>query len=156
MEVVCDTSFLMVVCYKPVKNMDITESRIGKIIFLIHSDIISELSRIGHNSDGIKRSKIANLSLEVIKSQTEKGNFKYITSEINSKGGTHSKIKVSKDVDSFLLSVAFEKKCPLATIDKNLIKRALRKGVDIVTLRGNKIIFIASKIDVRSNLNYSD
>lgn len=155
MEVVCDTSFLMVVCYKPVKNMDITESRIGKIIFLIHSDIISELSRIGH-SDGIKRAKIANLSLEVIKSQIKKGNFKYTTSEINSKAGTGSKIQVSKDVDSFLLSLAFEKKCPLATIDKNLIKRALRKGVDIVTLRDNKIIFIASKIDIRSNLNYSD
>ena len=55
-------------------------------------------------------------------------------------------------VDSVLLNLSSQKKRPLATIDKGLIRRALKKGVDIITLKNNKIIYVHSKLG--SNLNH--
>jgi rRNA-processing protein FCF1 len=49
-------------------------------------------------------------------------------------------------VDSQLLKLSLKNKYPLATIDKNLIKRALEKGSDIITLKNNKLIYLYSKI----------
>jgi rRNA-processing protein FCF1 len=49
-------------------------------------------------------------------------------------------------VDSHLLALSLQYKCPLATIDKILMKRALRRGTDIITLKNNKIIFVNSNI----------
>jgi len=61
--------------------------------------------------------------------------------------------QANSTVDSILLNISVEKRLPLATIDKNLIKRALRKGVDVFALKSNRIIFVHSKVG--SNLNYS-
>src|SRR6187551_452427 len=126
MEVISDTSFLMVLCYDPVKNLDALESRFGKLVWLIHPETINELAQLEITA-GIKRSKIASLSLKII--------------------------QANSTVDSILLNISVDKRLPLATIDKNLIKRALKKGVDVFTLKSNRIIFVHSKL--RSNLNYS-
>lgn len=135
MDVICDTSFLMVLCYEPIKNMDFLESKFGKTTFLIHSAIIKELTQIKHTAK-IKRSKIANLVLEIIKKETENKNFQYIKDNNNQ--------NILCQVDSQLLALSLQKKCPLATIDKNLMKRALKKGSDIITLKNNKIIYLHS------------
>lgn len=137
MEIICDTSFLMVLCYEPVKNIDYLDSKFGKTIFLIHPRIIKELTQIKH-SGKIKRSKIANLALEVTNKEIENKNFKYISD----KGDNN----LLYTVDSHLLTLSLQNKCPLATIDKILMKRALRRGADIVTLKNNKIIFVHSNI----------
>ena len=60
--------------------------------------------------------------------------------------------QANSTVDSILLNISVEKRLPLATIDKNLIKRALKKGVDVFALKSNRII-LHSKVG--SNLNYS-
>jgi rRNA-processing protein FCF1 len=133
MEIICDTSFLMVLCYEPIKNIDYLDSKFGKTIFLIHPRIIKELTQIKY-SGKIKRSKIANLALEVINKEIENKNFKYITDKDNN--------NLLYTVDSHLLKISLQKKCPLATIDKILMKRALGRGADIVTLKNNKIIFV--------------
>lgn len=149
MEVISDTSFLMVLCYDPVKNLDALESRFGKLVWLIHPETVNELAQL-EKTAGIKRSKIASLSLKIINDQIKKGDFKYLDNN------ELSKLEIAQansTVDSILLSFSAEKRLPLATIDKNLIKRALKKGVDVFTLRSNRIIFVHSK--VRSNLNYS-
>ncbi|HET7818836.1 MAG TPA: hypothetical protein VJP58_07975 [Candidatus Nitrosocosmicus sp.] len=149
MEVISDTSFLMVLCYDPVKNLDALESRFGKLVWLIHPETVNELAQL-EKTAGIKRSKIASLSLKIIHDQIKKGDFKYLDNN------ELSKLEIAQansTVDSILLSFSAEKRLPLATIDKNLIKRALKKGVDVFTLRSNRIIFVHSK--VRSNLNYS-
>ena len=149
MEVISDTSFLMVLCYDPVKNLDTLESRFGKLVWLIHPETINELLQL-EKTAGPKRSKIASLSLKIINDQLKKGDFKYLDNELD-------KLELPQQfnlaVDSILLNISVEKKLPLATIDKNLIKRALKKGVDVITLKNNRIIFVNSK--VRSNLNYS-
>ena len=148
MEIVCDTSFLMVLCYEPVKNLDALESKFGKLIWLIHPETIDELTQL-ENAAGIKRSKIANLSLKIIKNQIEKGDFRYLDrSELQECDENVTK----PSVDTVLLNLSFQKKRPLATIDKDLIRRALKKGVDVITLKNNKIIYVYSKVG--SNLNH--
>ena len=149
MEVISDTSFLMVLCYDPVKNLDALESRFGKLLWLIHPETINELVQL-EKTAGIKRAKIASLCLEIINDQIKKGDFKYLNNdELNNLEITQA----NSTVDYMLLNISAEKKLPLATLDKNLIKRALKKGVDVFTLKSNRIIFVHSK--VRSNLNYS-
>lgn len=148
MEIVCDTSFLMVLCYEPVKNLDALESKFGKLIWLIHPQTVDELMQL-EKAAGIKRSKIANLSLRIIKNQIEKGDFRYLDgNELNQ----IDKNVTNLSVDSVLLNLSFQKKRPLATIDKGLIRRALKKGVDVITLKNNKIIYVHSKVG--SNLNH--
>jgi rRNA-processing protein FCF1 len=117
--------------------MDFLEFKFGKATFLIHSKIIKELTNI-KSTGKIKRSKIANLTLEVIDKETKNKNFKYIMDDENQ--------NLPREVDSYLLTLSLQKKCPLATIDKNLIKRALKKGIDIITLNNNKIIYLYSNI----------
>ena len=149
MEVISDTSFLMVLCYDPVKNLDALESRFGKLLWLIHPETINELVQL-EKTAGIKRSKIANLSLKIINDRIKKRDFKYLDNdELNKLELTQA----NSTVDSMLLNISAGKKLPLATLDKNLIKRALKKGVDVFTLKSNRIIFVHSK--VRSNLNSS-
>jgi len=150
MEVISDTSFLMVLCYDPVKNLDALESRFGKLVWLIHPETINELLQL-EKTTGPKRSKIASLSLKIINDQLKKGDFKYLDN--NELDKLELPQQFNSAVDSILLNISVEKKLPLATIDKNLIKRALKKGVDVITLKSNRIIFVNSK--VRSNLNYS-
>lgn len=147
MEIVCDTSFLMVLCYEPVKNLDALEAKFGKLIWLIHPETVDELTQL-EKSAGIKRSKIANLSLKIIKDQIEKGDFRYL--EKNELSKFEKKI-TNLSVDSVLLNLSYQKKKPLATIDKDLLKRALKKGVDVITLKNNKMIYVHSKL--ASNLN---
>jgi rRNA-processing protein FCF1 len=150
MEVISDTSFLMVLCYDPVKNLDALESRFGKLVWLIHPETINELLQL-EKTAGPKRSKIASISLKIINDQLKKGDFKYLDN--NELDKLELPQQFNSAVDSILLNISVEKKLPLATIDKNLIKRALKKGVDVITLKSNRIIFVNSK--VRSNLNYS-
>ena len=74
MEVISDTSFLMVLCYDPVKNLDALESRFGKLVWLIHPETINELLQL-EKTAGPKRSKIASLSLKIINDQLKKRGF---------------------------------------------------------------------------------
>lgn len=136
MNIICDTSFLMILCYEPIKNINFLELKFGKAVFLIHPSIIKELSQIKQKGS-IKRSKIANLTLEIIEKEIINKNFKYVDNKISSE---------IYAVDSQLLKLSLQEKCPLATIDKNLIKRALEKGSDIITLKNNKLIYLHSKI----------
>ena len=137
MEIICDTSFLMVLCYEPVKNIEYLDSKFGKTIFLIHPRVIKELTQIKY-SGKIKRSKIANLALEVINKEIESKNFKYIENKEDS--------NPLYTVDSHLLVLSLQNKRPLATIDKILMKRALGRGADVITLKNNKVIFVHSNI----------
>lgn len=145
----------MILCYEPIKNIDILQIKFGKPVFLIHQRVIDELTGIKHSSE-TKRAKIANLGLQIIYEKAKKGDFMVIGDSLkigNSQQQQQQQNKQQpKKVDDFLLKLAFEKNIPLATIDKNLIIRALKKGVDTITLKNNKIVFISSK--PRSNLNY--
>jgi rRNA-processing protein FCF1 len=141
MNIISDTSFLMILCYEPIKNMNFLEFKFGKPIFLIHPSIIKELTQIKQKGN-IKRSKIANLALEIIDKEIINKNFKYLDDN-----GYYD--EEGLDVDSQLLLLSIKKKYPLATIDKNLMKRALKNGADIITLKNNKIVYMHTKIKVK-------
>ena len=144
MNIISDTSFLMILCYEPIKNMTFLEFKVGKPIFLIHPSIIKELTQIKQKGN-IKRSKIANLALEIINKEIIiNKNFKYLDDN-----GYYDDEEEGLDVDSHLLLLSIKKKCPLATIDKNLMKRALKNGADIITLKNNKIVYMHSKIKAK-------
>ena len=82
------------------------------------------------------------MALEVIDKEIINKNFKYLDDN-------DYYDKEELDVDSYLLLLSIKKKCPLATIDKNLMKRALKNGADIITLKNNKIVYIHSKIKAK-------
>jgi rRNA-processing protein FCF1 len=145
MNIISDTSFLMILCYEPIKNMTFLEFKVGKPIFLIHPSIIKELTQIKQKGN-IKRSKIANLALEIIDKEIINKNFKYLDDNGYYDDDDDDDEEEGLDVDSHLLLLSIKKKCPLATIDKNLMKRALKNGADIITLKNNKIVYMHSKI----------
>jgi rRNA-processing protein FCF1 len=147
MNIISDTSFLMILCYEPIKNMTFLEFKVGKPIFLIHPSIIKELTQIKQKGN-IKRSKIANLALEIINKEIIiNKNFKYL--DDNGYYDDDDEEEEGLDVDSYLLLLSIKKKYPLATIDKNLMKRALKTGADIITLKNNKIVYMHSKIKAK-------
>jgi rRNA-processing protein FCF1 len=135
----------MILCYEPIKNIESLGYKFGKTIFLIHPLIIKELNQI-KQLGAVKRSKIANLALEIIEKETKKGNFMYfMTNEIENYHRSNNKgNKLVGKVDLLLLNLALKNKYALATIDKNLITYALKKGANIVTLKNNKIVFVNS------------
>lgn len=116
--------------------MNFLEHKYGKPVFFIHSLVVKELTQIKQKGN-IKRSKIANLALEIIDNEILNKNFKYIDKK------TSNEIY---GVDYQLLELSLQEKYPLATIDKNLVKGALEKGADVITLKNNRIIYLHSKI----------
>ena len=128
--------------------MNLLEFKFGKPIFLIHPSIIKELTQIKQKGN-IKRSKIANLALEIIDKEIINKNFKYLDDNVYHDDDDDNEEEEGLDVDSHLLLLSIKKKCPLATIDKNLMKRALKNGADIITLKNNKIIYMHSKIKAK-------
>ena len=148
MNIISDTSFLMILCYEPIKNMNFLEFKFGKPIFLIHPSIIKELTQIKQKGN-IKRSKIANLALEIIDKEIINKNFKYLDDNVYYDDDDSEEEEEGLDVDSHLLLLSVKKKYPLATIDKNLMKRALKNGADIITLKNNKIVYMHSKIKAK-------
>src|ERR671920_1588334 len=102
MNIICDTSFLMILCYEPIKNMNFLEFKFGKPIFLIHPLLVKELTQIKQKGN-IKRSKIANLALEIIDKEIINKNFQYLEDN-----NYHNQEVIDKDVDSFLLFLSIK------------------------------------------------
>jgi rRNA-processing protein FCF1 len=123
MNILCDTSFLMVLVTKPVKLLDNIIIQYGKINFLIPDLVIEELKNLVKNPS-YKSSINAKTVLEIIK------NFEIITTK-----------KLSYTDDS-ILDYAINYKCAVATMDKNLIQRLLSSQVLVFSLRNNKLLIM--------------
>lgn len=59
-EVVCDTSFLMLIASKRIKNMSNLETEIGTIEFVVPDLVASELERISNSNN---KKKVLHLKL---------------------------------------------------------------------------------------------
>jgi rRNA-processing protein FCF1 len=123
MNILCDTSFLMVLVTKPIKLLDNIVMQYGKINFLIPDLVIEELKNLVKNPS-YKSSINAQTVLEIIK------NFEIITTK-----------KLSYTDDS-ILDYAINYKCAVATMDKNLIQRLLSSQVLVFSLRNNKLLIM--------------
>ena len=123
MNILCDTSFLMVLVTKPVKLLDNIVNQYGKINFLIPDLVIEELKTL-ENNPSYKSSISAKTLLEITKK------FEIITTK-----------KLSYTDDS-ILDYAINYKCAVATMDKNLIQRLVSSKVLVFSLRNNKLLIM--------------
>jgi len=125
MNILCDTSFLMVLVTKPIKLFDSIVIQYGKINFLIPDVVIEELKNLVHNPS-YKSSLSAKTVLEITKK------FEII----------HTK-KLNYTDDS-IIDYAINYKCAVATMDKNLIQRLISSKVIVFSLRNNKLLIMNS------------
>lgn len=123
MNILCDTSFLMVLVTKPIKLFDSIVIQYGKINFLIPDVVIEELKKLVHNPS-YKSSLSAKTVLEITKK------FEII----------HTK-KLTYTDDS-IIDYAINYKCAVATMDKNLIQRLISSKVMVFSLRNNKLLIM--------------
>ena len=123
MNILCDTSFLMVLVTKPVKLLDNIVNQYGKINFLIPDLVIEELKTLVNNPS-YKSSISAKTLLEITKK------FEIITT------------KKLNYTDDSILDYAINYKCAVATMDKNLIQRLVSSKVLVFTLRNNKLLIM--------------
>lgn len=121
-EVICDTSFLIVLATKPVKKFDELENEIGKIDFVVPSLVINELRKLVRTAE-VKRSNAARLALELA------NKFKTIQFQ-----GTSA--------DEAIIDYASKQKCLVATIDYALRNKLKSNGISVVTLANDKLIVV--------------
>ena len=122
MNVICDTSFLMVFATTPIGQVDKIEAYFGKLNFLIPDVVISELKDLEHKT-GPKRSKMAKTAIEMSFSK-----FRVVN------------VAKSRHVDEAIIDYAINQKCAVATIDKDLRRRLMLNNIVVFTLSKNRLI----------------
>ncbi|HEX5981526.1 MAG TPA: hypothetical protein VFY77_02570 [Nitrososphaeraceae archaeon] len=123
MNILCDTSFLMVLVTKPIKQLDSIVIEYGKINFLIPDVVIEELKKLVHNPS-YKSSLSAKTVLEITKK------FEIINT------------KKLNYTDDSIIDYAINYKCAVATMDKNLIQRLISSKIMVFSLRNNKLLIM--------------
>ena len=122
MDVICDTSFLMVFATTPIGQVDKIEAYFGKLNFLIPDIVISELKDLEYKT-GPKRSKMAKTAIEMSFSK-----FRVV------------KVAKSRHVDEAIIDYAINHKCAVATIDTDLRRRLMLNNIVVFTLSKNRLI----------------
>ena len=122
MEILCDTSFLMVLVSKPIKHVTKVESQLGRLDFLVPDVAEVELLRLAEKA-GPKRSTLARTALELAKAK-----FKKVT------------VTKARNVDDSIIEYAIRHKCAVATIDTNLRRRLIANEVLVLTLSRDRLI----------------
>ena len=135
MDVLCDTSFLMVIVSKPVKQVGKIEAQFGRLDFLVPDIVIGELERLMGKA-GPKRSTLAKTALEVAKVK----NFKVVP------------VAKAQHVDDAIIEYAMEHKCAVATIDTALRRRLIANEVLVLTLSKDRLIVANPKLDPKDQL----
>jgi hypothetical protein len=122
MDILCDTSFLMVLVSKPIKQVARIESQLGRLDFLVPDIVKDELVRLTEKA-GPKRSTLAKTALELAETK-----FKTVT------------VAKARNVDDSIIGYAVKHKCAVATIDTNLRRRLIANEVLVLTLSRDRLI----------------
>jgi rRNA-processing protein FCF1 len=123
-EVVCDTSFLIHIATKRIKNISNLETEIGSIQFVVPDIVIQELEKLSKNN---KKKQDIIQTLEFIK------NFK--------------KIKITGTiVDESLIFHIKKHGGIVATMDANLKHEIKEAGGSVLSISNDKIVLESSKI----------
>lgn len=123
MNVLCDTSFLMVLVSTPLKRMTKIEMEVGKLTFLVPNVVIGELQRLETRA-GPKRSLIARTAIEI-------ANSKLRIVDLPDWVGR---------VDEAILKFAKASDCAVATLDRNLKIALRRNNILVISLSNNRLI----------------
>jgi uncharacterized protein len=134
MQVLCDTSFLMVLVSKPIKQLAKIESNIGMLEFLVPDIVQGELKRLAENA-GPKRSGLARTALEIARAK-----FRTVP------------VAPAKHVDDSIVEYAMANKCAVATIDTNLRRRLIANKVLVLSLSKDNLIIANPKLNPKDHL----
>jgi rRNA-processing protein FCF1 len=124
MNVLCDTSFLMVLVSKPISQFEKVEMQLGKLIFLIPDVVIEELKKLEMRT-GPKRSLVAKTAIEISKSK-----FRII------------ELPTYRQVDDAIIEYAKVTKCAVATLDKNLKNKLQTFNILVITLSCDRLVIV--------------
>lgn len=128
MQVLCDTSFLMVLVSKPIKQVPRIESEFGRLDFLVPDIVLGELERLEQKA-GPKRSTLAKTAIELTRAK-----FKQV------------RVRQAAHVDDSIVEYALRTKCAVATIDTNLRRRLIASEVLVFTLSRDRLIVANPKL----------
>jgi uncharacterized protein len=131
MDVICDTSFLMVLVSVPIKCLDKVEKEIGNINFLVPDIVIEELKHLEQTS-GPKKAMIAKTAIEITRAKSKVVQVANI-----------------QHVDDAIFDYAMSHNCAAATIDRNLKKRLLINNILVITLSNNKLTVVTPIVEER-------
>jgi rRNA-processing protein FCF1 len=134
MQVLCDTSFLMVLVSKPIKQFAKIESQLGRIDFLVPDIVEGELEQLTDNA-GPKRSGIARTALEIARAK-----FRTVA------------LTPAKHADDSIVEYAIANKCAVATIDTKLRLRLVANEVLVLTLSKDNLIIANPKLNPKDHL----
>jgi len=129
MDVICDTSFLVVLVSAPIKRIDQVETELGKLNFLVPDIVIDELKRLERTS-GPKKSMIAKTAIDISSSKSK-----------------IVQVAKSRHVDDAIMEYAASHNCAAATIDRNLKKRLLANNVLVITLSNNVLRVVGPVVE---------
>jgi hypothetical protein len=127
-QVLCDTSFLMVLVSKPIKQLAKVESQFGRLDFLVPNIVIEELERLKQKA-GPKRSTLAKTAIELSRAK-----FREVP------------LEPAHHVDDSIVEYAMKKNCAVATIDTNLRRRLISNEVLVLTLSRDRLIVANPKL----------
>ncbi len=134
MDILCDTSFLMVLVSKPIKQVAKIESQLGRLDFLVPDIVNGELERLVEKA-GPKRSTLAKTALELAKAR-----FKTVA------------VSKARHVDDSIIEYAVKNRCAVATIDTNLRRRLIANEVLVLTLSRDRLIVANPKPKPRDHI----
>jgi len=133
-DVLCDTSFLMVIVSKPIKQLGKIEAHFGRLDFLVPDMVFSELERLAEKA-GPKRSTLARTAIEVARTKFKKVHVMH-----------------AQHVDDSIVEYAIRNKCAVATIDTNLRRRLIANEVLVLTLSRDRLIVANPKLRANDHL----
>jgi rRNA-processing protein FCF1 len=134
MQVLCDTSFLIVLVSKPLKQVAKIESQLGRLDFLVPDIVEGELEQLARNA-GPKRSGLARTALEISRAK-----FRTVA------------VAPTKHVDDSIVEYAMANKCTVATIDTNLRRRLIANKVLVLSLSKDNLIIANPKLNPKDHL----
>ena len=117
-DVICDTSFLIHLATKKIKNIDNLETEIGQINFVIPDTVKNELEKLCTNENKKLEAKATLNFIKNLRTIPISGNY----------------------ADDAIISYVKEHGGMIATMDKELKNKAKSLGSSIITLSSDRII----------------
>lgn len=117
-DVICDTSFLIHLATKKIKNIDNLETEIGQINFIIPDTVKNELEKLCTNENKKLEAKATLIFIKNLRTIPISGNY----------------------ADDALVSYVKEHGGMIATMDKELKNKAKSLGSSIITFSSDRII----------------
>ena len=117
-DVICDTSFLIHLATKKIKNIDNLETEIGQINFVIPDTVKNELEKLCTNKNKKLEAKATLNFIKNLRTIPISGNY----------------------ADDAIISYVKEHGGMIATMDKELKNKAKSLGSSIITLSSDRII----------------